>query len=82
MLTGDNETAAGKINALVNVDTVIAQATPVKKAQIVRSTANAMMVGDGINDSVALSSALVGVAMGSGSDIAMALDEADRKSVV
>ena len=71
MLTGDNETAAGKINALVNVDTVIAQATPVKKAQIVRSTANAMMVGDGINDSVALSSALVGVAMGSGSDIAM-----------
>lgn len=71
MLTGDNETAAGKINALINVDTVIAQATPVKKAQIVRSTANAMMVGDGINDSVALSSALVGVAMGSGSDIAM-----------
>ena len=71
MLTGDNETAAGKINALVNVDTVIAQATPVKKAQIVRSTANAMMVADGINDSVALSSALDGVAMGSGSDIAM-----------
>ncbi|MGO2384267.1 MAG: heavy metal translocating P-type ATPase, partial [Pseudolactococcus laudensis] len=71
MLTGDNETAAAKINALVNVDTVIAQANPVKKAQVVSSTADAMMVGDGINDSVALSSALVGVAMGSGSDIAM-----------
>ena len=71
MLTGDNETAAAKINALVKVDTVIAQANPVKKAQVVTSTADAMMVGDGINDSVALSSALVGVAMGSGSDIAM-----------
>ena len=71
MLTGDNETAAAKINALVKADTVIAQANPVKKAQVVSNTPDAMMVGDGINDSVALSSALVGVAMGSGSDIAM-----------
>lgn len=71
MLTGDNEKAAAKINDLVQVDTVIAQANPVTKAEVVNGTDMAMMVGDGINDSVALSSALVGVAMGAGSDIAM-----------
>ncbi|MDR1605747.1 MAG: cadmium-translocating P-type ATPase [Streptococcaceae bacterium] len=71
MLTGDNAQSAAKINALVKVDTVIAEADPVTKASVVKETAKAMMVGDGINDSVALSSALIGVAMGSGSDIAM-----------
>lgn len=71
MLTGDNDMATAKINELVQVDTVIAQASPVTKAEVVNSTDKAMMVGDGINDSVALSSALVGVAMGAGSDIAM-----------
>ena len=71
MLTGDNAASAELINQEVGVNTVIAKATPTQKATIVRETKNAMMVGDGINDSVALSSALVGVAMGSGSDIAM-----------
>ena len=71
MLTGDNAASAELINQEVGVNTVIAKATPTQKATIVRETENAMMVGDGINDSVALSSALVGVAMGSGSDIAM-----------
>lgn len=71
MLTGDNAAAADVINQQVGVNTVIAKATPTQKATVVRETKGAMMVGDGINDSVALSSALVGVAMGSGSDIAM-----------
>lgn len=71
MLTGDNAASAEKINQEVGVNTVISKATPTQKATIVRETKDAMMVGDGINDSVALSSALVGVAMGSGSDIAM-----------
>ncbi|WP_172209691.1 heavy metal translocating P-type ATPase [Lactococcus hodotermopsidis] len=71
MLTGDNVNSAAKINEIVKVDTVIAQANPAKKAEVVSKATNAMMIGDGINDSVALSSALVGVAMGAGSDIAM-----------
>ena len=71
MLTGDNAASAEIINQKVGVNTVIAKATPTQKATVVRDTKDAMMVGDGINDSVALSSALVGVAMGSGSDIAM-----------
>ena len=71
MLTGDNAESAAVINEQVKVGSVIAHATPAKKAQVVTDTKQAMMVGDGINDSVALSSALVGVAMGSGSDIAM-----------
>lgn len=71
MLTGDNAESAAIINQEVAVSKVISHATPSQKAEVVRETKNAMMVGDGINDSVALSSALVGVAMGSGSDIAM-----------
>lgn len=71
MLTGDNAESAAIINQDVGVSDVIFQATPTEKAKVVRDTDQAMMVGDGINDSVALSSALVGVAMGSGSDIAM-----------
>lgn len=71
MLTGDNAESAAIINQEVAVSKVISKATPSRKAEVVRETKNAMMVGDGINDSVALSSALVGVAMGSGSDIAM-----------
>ncbi|GFH40319.1 heavy metal translocating P-type ATPase [Lactococcus insecticola] len=71
MLTGDNAASAAKINAQLQLDQVIANTSPTQKAEYVRATSNAMMIGDGINDSVALSSALVGVAMGAGSDIAM-----------
>lgn len=75
MLTGDNRAAADYIGKEAGVDEVIAEALPEDKARIVeeyRSKGNTvMMVGDGINDAPALTSADVGCAIGNGSDIAI-----------
>ena len=71
MLTGDNEISAKKIQYEVQLDEVRAGLLPEEKSQIVQETPDAMMVGDGINDAIALASSSVGVAMASGSDIAM-----------
>ncbi len=75
MLTGDHQKTADHIGSLVHVDHVIAQVMPGDKAAVVQKLQDegkrVMMVGDGINDAPALAQADVGVAIGSGSDIAI-----------
>ena len=75
LLTGDNRAAANYIGGLVGVDEVIAEVLPEEKAGIVEQLQaqgrTVMMVGDGINDAPALTTATVGCAIGSGSDIAI-----------
>jgi Cu+-exporting ATPase len=71
MLTGDNEISARKIQYEVELDEVKSNLSPEEKSKIVANTKDAMMVGDGINDSIALVASSVGVAMATGSDIAM-----------
>ena len=71
MLTGDNANSAAKIQELIHLDEIKSGLRPEEKAEIVQSTPNSMMVGDGINDAIALASATVGLTMATGSDIAM-----------
>lgn len=78
MITGDNEATAKAIAKEVGVDSYNAEVLPEMKESIVESFKNAgavMMVGDGINDAVALTSADIGVAIGAGTDVA--IDSAD-----
>ena len=78
MLTGDNERTAKAIGREVGVDTVISDVLPdgkEKEIQKLKAKGRVAMVGDGINDAPALTSADVGIAIGAGSDIA--IDSAD-----
>ena len=78
LLTGDNPRAARRVAAAAGIDEVYAGVLPADKAQTVRQLqqhARVAMVGDGINDAPALMQADVGIAMGSGTDIA--IDAAD-----
>ena len=75
MLTGDNEITARAIQQQVGIKEVIAEVMPDEKEDVVKSFQDkghiVAMVGDGINDSVALVRADVGLAIGAGSDIAI-----------
>lgn len=74
MLTGDNARTAAAIGAVAGVDAVIADVKPQEKERAVRALqrfGKVMMVGDGINDAPALTSADVGVAIGAGTDVAI-----------
>ena len=74
MLTGDNEKTANSINSQVGVDKVVSGILPNEKGEIIKELKNSSfvaMVGDGINDAIALTNADVGVAIGRGTDIAI-----------
>jgi len=91
MLTGDAQQVAERVSADLGIDEFVAEVTPADKGRIIRGFQEAgrtvAMVGDGVNDAPALATADVGVAIGAGTDVAIAsagvvLASSDPRAVV
>lgn len=76
LVTGDNQSSANKVNEILHLDEVWAEVLPADKVKRIETLKQqgyiVAMVGDGINDAPALASAHIGMAMATGTDIAMA----------
>ncbi len=79
MLTGDNENVAKKVSSTLGISKFYAKQTPQSKASFIKELKKeekiVVMVGDGVNDSVALSNADVAVAMGNSADISLQVSD-------